>query len=362
MSLFIFVGFFIGYVLSLRFIKRPKIALAWGILLGVIPLALILGHANTPIQGIGSILYFAIFALGPLVIIPVFASSLMLGVAGSAATLLVSEERASWIRLSISVTLVCLIAAFTLIPVAQREITKQNIEKDRIARSKDRIARSEAIMRTDFKGTISGYSVSFPASPSLSLFDQCDQEGDAKYRGCWTSLSNPVTILTGPDTELLNERNKPIRFNVISFNALKPNCGSSDYCLTQDKIDNWCSEIRPDQAQSIWCNKLLSLSFSLRTDEFVQKTTSPSNRNEPELSSNYAETLLGSGKVTCFYHRDSTKTEHQGVSCTLSFNLVDKIKAVMLVQRTQITSSDPAVAETIALIPKYWQTLTGGRS
>lgn len=353
MYLFIFVGFFIGYLLSLRFVKRPKIALVWGILLGVIPLALIFGPANTPIQGIGSILYFAVFALGPLVIIPVFASSLMLGVAGGAAVLLVSERQAPWIRSSISVILVCLVAAFTLLPVAQREITKHNI-------AKDRVARSEAIMRADFKGTISGYLVTFPASPRLHVFDQCNQEDEAKHRGCSTSLSKPVTILTGPDDELLHERNKPIKFNLLSIKALNPNCGLGDHCLTQAKIDSWCSEIRPDQAQNIWCSTLLPLRFSLRTDENLKTITSSSNRKEPELSKRYAETLLGSGKVTCFYHPDSTKTEQQGASCTLSFNLVDKIKAVMSVRRTQITSSDPALAETIALIPKYWTEITNG--
>lgn len=351
MYLFVFVGFFIGFIFSLRFVKRPKIALVWGILLGVIPLVIIFGPGNTAIQGIGSILYFAIFALWPFVIIPVFASSLMLGVAASATVLMMSEGQAPWIRLSICVTVVGLVAAFTLLPIAQREITKRKL-------SNDREARYEAIIRADFKGTIAGHLVRFPANPRIRVSDQCDLEGQAKFRGCSTSLSNPVTILTRPDKELLHERSVPIRFNAISISALNPDCGLGDYCVTQEKIDHWCSQIRPDQEQIIWCSKVLPLSFSVRTDENLETITSPSNRNEPELAKIFAETPIGSGKVSCFYHPDSTKTEHQGASCTLSFNMVDKIKMVILARRAQFTSSDPALTETISLIPKYWAELT----
>ncbi len=351
MFLFIFIGFLIGFALSLRFVKRPKTALVWGILLGAIPLALIFGPGNTPIQGIGSILYFALFALGPFVIIPILASSIMLGVAGGAAVLLIGEGRASWVRLSIGVMLVGLVAAFTLLPVAQREIAKRKL-------ANDRDARSEAIMRANFKGTIAGHRVTFPASPRLHLFDDCDDGVQRGYLGCSTSLTNPVTIFTKSDQKLLHERSDPISFNAIRVNALNQDCGLGKHCLTQEKISKWCEEIRPDQANSIWCRDLPLMSFLIQTNANAEKKLSTSNLEELELATLFANTPLGQGQVSCFYHPDPAKTESQGAKCKLNFSLEDEITVTLSVRRAQIISSDPALAETIALISKYWTEIT----
>lgn len=85
MLLFIFAGFLVGFALSLRFVRRPRRALILGLVLGVVPLALMLGLGNAPVEGIGSVLIFAIFALGPLILIPFVASGASLGMAGGAA-------------------------------------------------------------------------------------------------------------------------------------------------------------------------------------------------------------------------------------------------------------------------------------
>lgn len=85
MLLFIFAGFVAGFVLCLRFVRRFRRALIWSLLLGVLPLAHMLGPGNAPVQGIGSVLNFAFFALGPLMPIPFVLSGAAIGVAGGAA-------------------------------------------------------------------------------------------------------------------------------------------------------------------------------------------------------------------------------------------------------------------------------------
>lgn len=97
--------------------------------------------------------------------------------------------------------------------------------------------------------------------------------------------------------------------------------------------------------------------FSLR----IATTPGKSERDEPELAARYRDTPLGPGRVNCFYRPDLTKTDQQGVSCKLTFILVDGIMATFSVCRSQITSGDPVLAETIVLIPDYWTALTGGR-
>ncbi len=221
----------------------------------------------------------------------------------------------------------------------------------------DRDARAEAIRRADFNGTLAGHQVTFPASPRLLVFDDCAPGGQAGPFGCSTSLTNPVTILTGPDEKLLHERSDPISFRTISVKAVEPDCGLGDFCLTQGKIDRWCGESRPDQADSIWCRDTPPMRFSLRTDA----TPGPSDRDEPELAARYSNTPLGPGRVACFYSPDPAKADRQGASCKLRFNLVDGVKVLLSVRRAQITSGDPVLAATIALIPDYWAALTGGQ-
>lgn len=354
MLLFIFAGFLVGFALSLRFVRRPRRALSWGVLLGVIPLVLMLGPSSAPVQGIGSALNFAFFALGPLMLFPFVASGAALGVAGGAAVLWVGQGRARWVGWAAGVALVGLVAALTLLPVAQREASKLETAKDRGDRAK-------AIMLADFKGTLASHQVAFPASPRLHLSNDCVKGVQAGSWGCLTSLANPVTIMTQPNEVLLHERSDPIRFLAISVSAVQPDCRLGDFCLTQEKIDRWCSELRPDQADSIWCRDTPPMQFILRTDADAAATASPSDREEPELAARYADTALGSGRVDCFYHPDPAKTEQQGAGCKLSFNLADGVKVVLSVRRAQIISGDPALARTIALIPDYWAALTGER-
>lgn len=354
MNLSIFAGFLVGFALSLLFIRRPRRALIWGVVLGVVPLALMLGPSNAPVEGIGSVLNFAFFALGSLMMIPFAASGAALGVAGGAAVLWVGQRRARWVGWAAGVALVGLVAALMLLPIMQREAAKRLV-------AEDRDARAEAIIRADFKGTLAGHQVAFPATPRLYLFDNCGPGGQAGFQGCSTSLTNPVTILTGPDDELLHERADPISFRAIIVRAVQSGCVFGEYCLTQEKIDRWCGEIRPDQADSIWCRGTPPMQFSLRTDANAAATASQSDRDEPELATRYTDTPLGPGRVACFYHPDPAKTDKQGASCNLTFNLADGVKVDLPIRRGQITSGDPALAATIALIPNYWEALTHGR-
>lgn len=354
MLLFIFAGFFAGFVLSLRFVRRPRRALIWGLLLGVVPLALMLGPGNAPAQGIGSVLNFAFFALGPLMLIPFVISGAALGVAGCAAVLWVGQGHARWVGWVAGLALVALTAALTLLPVAQREVAKRQAVKHRDARA-------TAIMLANFMGTLASHQVAFPASPRLHLFDDCGKGPQAGFPGCWTSLTNPVTILTQQDEVLLHERSDPINFLSISVSAVEQDCRLGDSCLTQEKIERWCGALRPDQADSIWCRAAPPMQFVIKTDAAAAAFASLSDREEPELAARYADTPLGSGKVDCFYHPDPAKAEQQGATCKLSFNLADGVKVVLPVLRAQIISSDKALSETIALIPDYWAALTRGR-
>lgn len=350
MLFFIFVGFVVGFFLCLRFTRRPQRALIWGAVLGALPLALMLGPGRAPIEGIGSELNFAFFALGPFMLIPVVASGAALGVAGAAIVLWFGQGRARWVRWAVGGMVVGLVSVLTLLPVAQREIAKRQL-------ADDRNARAEAIIRADFEGILGGHQVMFPASPRLGLVDDCAPGVQAGSFGCSTSLTNPVTILTGRDETLLHERSDPISFRTISIEVVEAGCTLGDFCLTQEQIDLWCAEIRPDRAGSIWCRDIPPMRFSLRTDV----TPGPSDRYEPELAMRFASTPLGPGRVVCFYHPDTTETDRQGASCKLSFNLADGVSASLSLRRTQIISDDPDVTGTISLIPEYWTALTRER-
>lgn len=237
----------------------------------------------------------------------------------------------------------------TLLPVAQREMAKRQL-------ANDRDTRAEAIIRADFEGTLAGYQVSFPASPRLHLFDDCAPGIQPSLFGCSTSLTNPVTSLTGTNETLLHERSDPISFRTISVKAVESDCTLGAFCLTQEQIDRWCDEIRSDQADGIWCRDMPPMRFSFRTDA----TPGPSDRDEPELAARYANTPLGPGRIVCFYSPDTTETDRQGASCTLSFDMADGVKASLSLRRTQITSDDQALTATIALVPEYWAALTDG--
>lgn len=354
MLLFSFVGFLIGFALSLRFVRRPRLALIWGLVLGVVPLALMLGPAMAPVQGIGSALNFFFFALGPLMLTPFVAIGAAFGVAGAALALWVGRGRARWIGWATGGAIIGIVALLTVMPVAQREIAKRQA-------TENRDARSLAIMKADFKGTLGGHNVVFPASPLLSLVGDCVPETQVGSRSCTTSLVNPISILTKPGAVLLSERSDPINFRSINVSAIEPDCRLGDYCLTQENIDHWCSELRADQANSIWCLGTPPMRFWLRTDAHAEAIDSSSNRGEPNLAARYADTPLGPGHVSCFYAPNPTDTDRQGVSCMLTFKLADRVKVALSLRRSQIISSDPALAATIALIPDYWAALTGGQ-
>lgn len=309
-----------------------------------------LGPGTAPVEGIGSALNFAFFALDPLMLIPFVASTAALGVAGAAIVLWIGQGRARWFRWAVGGMVVGLVAMLTLLPVAKREVANRQL-------AEDRSARAEAMIRADFKGILAEHPVSFPASPRLHLFDDCAPGIEPGLFGCSTSLTNPVTILTGPDETLLHERSDPITFRTISVKAVEADCTLADFCLTQEKIDVWCGEIRSDQADSIWCRDIPPMRFSLRTDAMP----GPSDRDEPDLEARYADTPLGPGRVVCFYSPDTNETDRQGASCKLTFDLADGVKASLSLRRMQIISDDPDVTSTITLIPEYWAALTRGR-
>lgn len=346
--IFIFAGFLLGFVLALRFVRRPRRALVLGFVLGAAPLALMFGPGSSPIEGIGSFLNFAFFALGPLMLIPFIASGTALGVASGALVLWVGRGRARWVGWSAGTAMVGIVAVLTLLPVGLREIAKHEAVKDRVTRS-------ETIIRSNFNGTLAGHQVNFPASPRLHLAHNCDPDLQTPVVHCHTALVNPVTILTGSEEKLLHERSDPIKLKVIRVDSIQPNCGGSKYCLTQAKVERWCREIRPDQANSIWCRVELPMRFSLRTET----PFFPADRKESELSARFANTPLGPGRVACFYHPDPSRTDRQGAKCKLTFDLAEGVQASFSVRRAQLASNDSALAATLALIPDYWAELTG---
>jgi len=198
---------------------------------------------------------------------------IVIGAAGGAAVLWVGQGRARWVRWAFGMELVGLVSALTLLPVAQREAAKRHAVKNHDVRA-------EGIMRANFKGTLAKHQVAFPASPRQSLTDDCGPEVRAGLFGCPTSLTNPVGILTKPDGVLLHKRSDPIHFRSISVSAVEPDCSLGIFCLTQEKIDQWCGELRPDQAESIWCRDKPPMRFSLRT----ATTPGQSDCDEPELT------------------------------------------------------------------------------
>ncbi|MEJ5220142.1 hypothetical protein WG622_17945 [Cognatishimia sp. D5M38] len=208
---------------------------------------LLMGPANAPVQGIGSVPNFAFFPLGPIMLVPFVGSSAALGMAGAAIVLWIGCQQPKWVSWAAGVAIAGLTASVTLWPVAQRETAKRQV-------AKDRIVLADAIKRADFKGTLSGHKVAFPASPRLAVIDDCAPGVQAGLFGCTTNLINPVSILTKPDEVLLKERRDPIVFRTISISTVEQDCRTgNDYCLTQEKVERWCNQVRPDQADSIWC-------------------------------------------------------------------------------------------------------------
>ena len=122
-------------------------------------------------------------------------------------------------------------------------------------------------------------------------------------------------------------------------------------------MDHWCREIRPDQAVSIWCRDIPAIQFELRKDS----TPGPSDRDEPELAAQYADTALGPGRVTCFYSPDPAENDRQGATCRLAFDLTNGVSATLGVRRDELIAADPVLIETIRLIPDFWETLTDDR-
>jgi membrane protein implicated in regulation of membrane protease activity len=359
MLLFMFAGFFAGFCLSFLFVKRPRRALIWGLVLGGVPLALILGPGTAPVEGIGSILNFAFFALGPLMLIPFIAISFALGVAGCAGVLWFGQGRARWVRWVAGVSLVAIVAVLTVWPVVQRESASQEA-------TENRNARAEAIIRADFEGTMGGHPVAFPASPRLTVFDECGPDGSDQIFllgivGCMTSLQDPVSILTDSNEELLHERKGPLVVREIRVERVLSGCDPENLlCLSQVGINRWCDQIRPDMADSIWCRSEPPMEFRLQSDVQAEDAAGPSDRDEPELTARFASTPLGPGRVTCFYHPDPTKTDRQGRGCDIRFDLVERVEVELSVSREMILSGDAALAATIAMIPEYWAALAKG--
>lgn len=351
MLLFVFVGFLIGFASSLRFVRNPRKALVWGLVFGAPPLIVLLGPANSPVQGIGSILNFAFFALGPIMLVPFVASSAALGVVGASIVLLIGQKQPRWASWTTGMAILGLTASVTLWPVLQREIEKRHLAENQKTRAAE-------IAQADFTGSLAGHQVSFPASPRLHVWDDCAPGVQVGVFGCSTDLTNPVSVFIKPSDVLLNERSDSISFRTISVSAVEENCRQgNDYCLTQEKVDHWCREIRQEQASSIWCRDIPAMGFQLRNDA----TPGPSDRDEPELAALYSNTALGPGRVTCFYSPNPAETDRQGVSCRLAFDVANGLSATLFVRRNQITASDPVLIETIGLIPDYWGNLTDNR-
>lgn len=304
-----------------------------------------LGPGNAPVEGIGSALNLAFLVLGPFVLIAFFASSSARGVGGGAIVLWISQGRARWVAWAVGGAVVGLIALLTLLPVARGEIAKRQDAED-----------LKVILRADLEGVLGGHQVIFPTSPRLSISDDCGLEEPTEDFGCSTGFKYPDTILTGRDETLLELRDL-INISCISVSPVEAGCRVRDYCLTQEKIDLWCSEIRPDQANSIWCRDIPPMWFSFRTDV----TLGPRQRDEPKLATHFANTPLGPGRVKCSYNPDTTKINEQGARCSLSFEVAVGFHASLSLRRTKIMSVDPNVTATISLIPEYWAALTTER-
>ena len=348
MLLFIFFGLVVGFALSLRSVGDLRRTIIWGGLLGGVPLFLLLGPANLPVQGIGSVLYFAFFALGPIMLVPFVLSSIALGLAGGAIVLWVGQQHGRRASRATGLVLLCLVGSMTLWPVGHREITKRQ-------HAADRAVRAEEIIRADFFGTVAGHRVNFPASPRLAIVDDCKPPEQERLYGCTTSLVNPVSRFTKPEDVLLHERHDPIKILTISVDAVEQNCrAGNEYCLTQSKVDQWCKEVRPDQVNSIWCLDKPAMRFWFSTDV----TPNPSDREEPELEARYADTPLGPGAITCFYSPIPEETDRQGTSCELTFPIADGVYALVGASREQLVSGDAVLSEAIAQIPEYWISLT----
>ncbi|WP_282092932.1 hypothetical protein [Epibacterium ulvae] len=284
-------------------------------------------------------------------LVPFVASSAALGMAGASIVLWIGHQQPRWASWATGTAILGLTASVTLWPITQREIAKRQVAEDRDVRAAE-------IIRADFAGFLAEHQIAFPASPRLHIFDECAPDVEAGLFGCSTSLTNPVTVFTKPNDVLLHERRDSINFRTISISPVEHDCRArNDYCVTQEKVDHWCREIRPDQTDSIWCRDIPAMQFELRRDA----TPGPSDRDEPELTAQYLDTALGPGRVTCFYSPNPAETDRQGVTCRLAFDVANGVSATLGVHREQITTGDPLLTETIKLIPDYWASFTENR-
>jgi len=345
-------GFVAGFAIFIGRVVRPVREAVLGLLLGVaVPASLILFAEVTK----GPVMNAKSLALAPIFVVALVAvfvgSGVAFGWSGSAAVKLV--DRSFGRSFAVLATIgICGLAGFaTLAPIAR----SYNVDVQWAAWQEER---ARTIAKADFTGEFSGYQVTFPASPRLLLWDDCGPAETPRYGGCSTFLSDPVTILTRRDEILLHERADTINFLAIRVDAVEPDCGGNDYCITQERIDRWCTEVRPDQADTIWCDGIPPMDIQLHTSQFGEKLDIKSDREEPDLAALYADTPLGAGRVFCRQNANTDHAVQRPSDCRLTFTVADGVEASLSVSRNQMIAGEPIISDTISLIPEYWLAIT----
>lgn len=216
--------------------------------------------------------------------------------------------------------------------------------------------------RSNVTGTLSGYIVSFPVNPRLSLSHQCPEgeySCDPEY-GKTTNLNELKSLGIGIDGRAtpIQDLKGSIVFRNIWVEEEGENCGDIlrpgfRDCVPRGRIDFWCQKARPDLLQSIWCAKNSANSISFESKESAEELD-VIYKAEPTLARFYADTKIGPATALCWKYFKS------GSECILRFEYPKGISVELSFDREQIMSQDPIIAQTIVLVPEYWKALTQG--
>ena len=345
-----------SFLLSWHGFRRPLRVLVLAVLLGGPPLMVVIWHGDVPLQGALAFLTYSFVAFGQQIPVAFMAYGVAIGAAGGAAASWImttcAESRASW-------TSALLVGIVVLPAFVGMSSWILNFQKDLAERQ---IA--DEIARLSFTGRLATHRVVIPASPRLYLFHDCHPRDKTSRRYCGVGFEFPRVNSDVRQAARLHQRSGSIIFDSIAVLTTEPDCGSYGYnviCQAQEEIDRWCGHIRPDLADSIWCRGDPQVEFRFRRTPRAVAVT-PSDRDHPDLSARYADTVLGPGRVIrCFDRPDQTEAERQENRCLLGFTVADRVSVWLDVRRRHLMSGDPALAATIALIPEYWSALTTER-
>ncbi|MEL7216395.1 MAG: hypothetical protein AAGJ96_10750, partial [Pseudomonadota bacterium] len=218
--------------------------------------------------------------------------------------------------------------------------------------------RQHAIVRANFRGTLSGHDIVVPGYPRLELEHNCGPEGRIGNTTCLkTDLTQVGRRYQNQDLYRLHQRTDTIRFDVIRIRGAGFNCENDPNCGWWDKTENWCTAVRPNQSDTIWCKAPQIFDLDFRSDLFLPYPFTI----RTELGPNYEDALLGSGTIFCEPAEHAKRFRRQVEDCALTFEIAENVNAIIYTNKHVLENLQPMVDEVVADVPEFWAAMREGR-